>query len=93
MLKWSELEFEAGALAECDTMLRQSFGSFYEQHAGAGEGAVPEPRTLWDFETNPHAHAPPVNCYAEDVMKGEAHGVRNSHWMAFTGEPLGDREL
>lgn len=100
MLKWAELEFEAGALAECDAMLRQSFGRFYEQHTATDAGAVsaaavPEPQTLWDFENNPHAHAPPVNCYKDDVMTGKAHGVRNSFWTSFTGAPPAghDREL
>jgi hypothetical protein len=35
---------------------------------------------LWRFAPNPHAHAPPRNCY-----EAETHGVRNSFWMAFSG--------
>jgi hypothetical protein len=98
MLKWAELEFTPGAFAECDSILRKSFGSHADQHvsaAAAGAAAAPEPRTLWEFEPNPHAHLPPRNCYADGIMKGEEHGVRNAYWTAFTGAPPGDadREL
>lgn len=87
MLNWAELEFTDGAFAECDNILAKSFGRHVGHHAAAGAGTVPEPRTLWDFEPNPHAHKPPRNCYSDDIMKGEVHGVRNAYWRAFTGEP------
>ena len=88
MLNWAELAFTESAFAECDSMLAKSFSRHVGSHATAGDGAVPEPRTLWDFEPNPHAHEPPRNCYSADIMKGDAHGVRNAYWRAFTGAPV-----
>ena len=99
MLTWAELEFATSAFAECDAILAKSFTRHVKQHATAGVGPVPEPRTLWDFEPNPYAHEPPRNCYSEDIMKGDVHGVRNAYWRAFTGAPSmtgasgSDREL
>ena len=97
MLRWSELEFTVESFAECDAMLAKSFSRHVDQHAATGAGAVPEPRTLWDFEPNPYAHESPRNCYSEDIMKGEMHGVRNAYWTAFTGAAAvptnGGREL
>ena len=87
MLTWAELEFTADAFAEGDAILARSFSRHFDKHSGAGAAAVPEPRTLWDFEPNPYAHEPPRNCYSDDIMKGEAHGVRNAYWRAFTGAP------
>lgn len=95
MLTWAELEFTPGAFAECDAILARSFSRHTDRHVTAGAGLVPEPRTLWEFEPNPHAHEPPRNCYSDDVMKGDAHGVRNAYWTAFVGALPNheDREL
>ena len=41
------------------------------------------PTTRRKFERNPHAHAPPRECYS-----GTQHGTRNAYWMAFTGQDL-----
>lgn len=81
LFNWQEMEFTADALAQCDSAVHQAFGSAHAaEHSQAGGGYVPEARTLWEFEANPHAHEVPRECYS-----GSAHGTRNGHWMAFTG--------
>ena len=65
LLNWPEIEFTPQAFADCDRLVAANFGgqAVAEAHSAGGGGSVPEPRLLWSFEPNPHAHAPPRNCY------------------------------
>ena len=81
VLKWPEIEFsEKGFRAAPAAQAERQIG----------EGDVPEATFLWKFQPNPHAHAEPVNCYTDAVMKGEQHGVRNSFWVSFQGQAAPD---
>ena len=82
VLKWPEVEFSP-----------KGFRATPEEQAllNVGEGDVPEASFAWKFQPNPHAHAEPVNCYADAVMKGEQHGVRNSFWLSFRGRDATDK--
>eukprot|EP01051_Picozoa_sp_SAG22_P000731 SAG22_NODE_22_length_31438_cov_47.016529_15_plen_110_part_00 len=98
LLNWPEIEFNTEAFAACDRLVAANFGAEHAKGlALAGEAEpVPEPRTLWGFTPNPHAHAPAKNCYSDQVMKGLEHGTRNAFWMAFSGSGAHDgaeREL
>ena len=82
LLKWQDVEFSAASLRMCDEITARIYPSLGYKHREAvpAIGKVPEPQTLWSFEANPHAHAPPTECYSNT-----AHGVRNAYWMAFSG--------
>jgi hypothetical protein len=84
LMRWSEMEFSDNALAHCDAVARGAHGD--SMAAGLGDAKkssspVPEFRELWKFERNPHAHEAPRECYSLTT-----HGVRNAHWMAFSGD-------
>ena len=77
LMKWKEMEFSKDSLAQCD-----AFNKMTEQP----NLAIPEIVMLWGLEENPHAHAPPKNCYNTAIMEGREHGIRNSFWMGFEGK-------
>ena len=103
VLNWPEIEFNQQALATCDRLVAANFPFLANEHKlatstlvahqDAGLGAIPEPRILWPFATNPNAHEPPRNCYSDAVVQGLEHGTRNAYWIAFTGSKKGDSKF
>ena len=77
-LKWPEIEFTPTALGASPSS---------QEILQVGEGFVPSVEYLWKFAANPHAHAEPISCYSDAVMKGEKHGTRNSYWVSIRGTP------
>jgi hypothetical protein len=88
MLKLAQWEFSAQKIAQCDREVSQYFPAASDMHHQSSVGSVPLARFLWGFQSNPHAHEPPRDCYSNTQ-----HGVRNSYWMAFTGAPAPKSEL
>ena len=78
-LKWPEVEFSTKGFLAAPAA---------QAELNVGDGPIPAFENLWKFQPNPHAHANPVNCYSQAVMKGELHGTRNSFWVSFRGETL-----
>eukprot|EP01052_Picozoa_sp_SAG31_P031461 SAG31_NODE_3336_length_4391_cov_1.826887_2_plen_278_part_00 len=89
LLNWVEVELSAEGFASCDRLIRANFDEqLAHEHQAAGRGTIPDPRILWPFTANPHAHEAPRNCYSEKIMRGLEHGVRNAYWIAFIGGSL-----
>ena len=90
LMKWSEREFTLQTFEACDRHNNRNNNNnsalAINMHSSKIEPtAIPEIVTLWEFEPNPHAHAPPKNCYSDAIMEGREHGVRNSFWIGFKG--------
>ena len=76
--------FSVSAMDEGDAYIRKRYRGDADDFLALTPAAAPLPtaRMLWQFERNPNAHQPPVDCLAKPYR----HGVRNSFWTAFVGE-------
>ena len=75
--------FSASALEKCDAYVRKRYRGDADAHLTTLPSRIPRAAELWAFERNPSAHAAPVSC----TVKPFRHGVRNSFWMGFAGQP------
>ena len=84
--------FSADAMDTGDGYIRKRYRGdadhFLALTLAAPAAQLPAARSLWQFEPNPNAHRPPIDCLAKPYR----HGVRNAFWTAFIGAVAPVRE-